>query len=104
MAEFNSHAASLLADAERNGIEVFERNCRDLARFIKSTQPGASDMDELQRQRKDSSVKRWTDRESGMRMTLLKLDPVRDAQFWAGVTRMHKTAAPSTREREAGMG
>jgi hypothetical protein len=25
-----------------------------------------------------------------MRMTLLKLDPVRDAQFWAGVTDMHK--------------
>ena len=53
---------------------------------------------------KQSSVKRWTDRESGMRMTLLKLDPVRDAQFWAGVTRIHKTAAPPAWGREAGMG
>jgi hypothetical protein len=26
-----------------------------------------------------------------MRMTLLKLDPLRDAQFWAGVTNIHKT-------------
>jgi hypothetical protein len=48
-------------------------------------------MDEYERQRKESTVKRWTDKESGMRMTLLQLDPLRDAQFWAGVTHIHKT-------------
>jgi hypothetical protein len=91
LAEFNSLADDLLRDAERCGVDAFERNCKDLARFVKATQPGASDADEFEAQRKASEVKRWTDKQSGMRMTLLKLDPVRDAAFWAGVTSAHKS-------------
>jgi len=87
LAEFNALADELLADAQRCGVDAFERNCKDLATFVKASQPGASDADELEAQRKASSVKRWTDKESGMKMTLLKLDPVRDAIWWAGVKR-----------------
>jgi hypothetical protein len=87
LAEFNALADDLLADAQRCSVDVFERNCKDLATFVKASQPGASDADELAAQRKASSVKRWTDKASGMRMTLLKLDPVRDAIWWAGIKR-----------------
>src|SRR5215207_873567 len=87
LAEFNALADDLLRDAERCSVDVFERNCKELATFVKASQPGASDADELERQRKASCVKRWTDKASGMRMTLLKLDPVRDAIWWAGVKR-----------------
>jgi hypothetical protein len=36
----------------------------------------------LERQRRASKVKRWTERDTGMRNTLISLDPVRDASLW----------------------
>ncbi len=44
-----------------------------------------------------SKVKRWTDRESGMRHTLISLDPVRDATLWAGIDRARASVAASSR-------
>ena len=41
-----------------------------------------SDVAELERQRQLSKVKRWTERDTGMRNTLISLDPVRDASLW----------------------
>jgi Domain of unknown function (DUF222)/HNH endonuclease len=50
-----------------------------------------SDVAELERQRAASRIKRWTDRETGMRHTLISLDPVRDQIFWTAVSHsLHK--------------
>jgi hypothetical protein len=45
-----------------------------------------SDVEELERQRAASKIKRWIDSETGMRHTLISLDPVRDRSFWTAVT------------------
>jgi hypothetical protein len=84
-AEFLALGDELLADAERFGVDAFDRSCRDLARHLNATRAGASDVDELERQRQRSNVSRWTDRETGMRHTHLELDPVSDAQLWAAI-------------------
>src|ERR1041384_3218678 len=70
LAEFNAHAESLLDDATKNSVDTFARNARDLARFIKTTRPGASETDELEAQRKASKVTEWVDKQSGMYKTL----------------------------------
>jgi len=44
-----------------------------------------NDADELDRQRKESRLKRWTDRETGMKQTLITLDPLRDVALHAVV-------------------
>jgi hypothetical protein len=84
-AEFLALGVELLADAERFGVDAFDRSCRDLARHLNATRAGASDVDELERQRQRSKVSRWTDRETGMRHTHFELDPVSDAQLWAAI-------------------
>lgn len=38
-----------------------------------------------------SRVRRWTDRETGMRHTHIELDPVRDAQLWAATDQHRRT-------------
>ena len=45
----------------------------------------ASDAEELDRQRANSVVKRWVDKITGMCVTRLELDPVRDAALWSAV-------------------
>ena len=89
-AEFVALGAELLEDAERSGVDLFDRTCRDLARHLNSVAAGKSDAEELDNQRPMSKVKRWTDRESGMRHTLISLDPVRDAKLWAGIDRARR--------------
>jgi hypothetical protein len=89
-AEFVSNAEGLLADAERMGVDAFERNCRDLAQLVTAIAAGGSDADELQGQRAMSKVKRWTDRQTGMRYTQIALDPVRDARVWAAIDRARR--------------
>ena len=89
-AEFMALGAELLADAEQSGVDSFDRSCRDLARHLAAVHANASDADELEKQRAMSKLKRWTDRESGMRHTLISLDPVRDAKLWAGIDRARR--------------
>src|SRR5262249_9837856 len=48
------------------------------ARQVAAEQAAGSDVSELERQRASSKIKRWTDRETGMRHTLISLDPIRD--------------------------
>ena len=64
-AEFVSHADELLADAERMGVDAFDRSCRDLARQLNATHAAGSDADELDKQRAMSKVRRWTDATPG---------------------------------------
>src|SRR5688572_17123640 len=91
-AEFIAQGHELLADAERMGVDVFERNCRELARQLNATHAGGSDADELDRQRAMSKVRRWTDKQTGMRHTHIELDPVRDAQLWAAIDQHRRQA------------
>jgi hypothetical protein len=74
-AEFLAQGPDLLADAERMGVDSFERNCRDIARHLNATHAAGSDADELNKQRQLSKVRRWTDKATGMRHTHIELDP-----------------------------
>ncbi len=85
LAEFIACEADLLADAGSQRVEVFERGCRDLARHIAAQAQANSDVDELDQQRKNSTVRKWTDKLTGMHKTLLSLDPVRDTELWTAV-------------------
>ena len=67
------------------GVDLFERGCRELARQLNATHAAGSDAEELDKQRARSNVRRWTDKETGMRHTHIELDPVRDAQLWAAI-------------------
>jgi hypothetical protein len=84
-AEFMSFGSDLLADAERQGVDTFERTCRELARRLNAMNAAASDAEELDRQRAASRVKRTVDRETGMCITTLHLDPVRDRALWSRI-------------------
>jgi hypothetical protein len=91
-AEFLAHSEGLLADAGRMGVDAFDRTCRDLARHLSAVHATGSDADELEQQRKRSTVRRWTDRQTGMRHTHIELDPVRDAQLWAAIDQHRRQA------------
>jgi hypothetical protein len=61
----------------------FEREVKNRIADIKARHRADSDVAELERQRKDSTVKRWTEAGSGMKATLIRLDPIRDATLHA---------------------
>jgi hypothetical protein len=84
-AEFFTHRDDLLSKAGAQSVDTFGRTCRELARIVAAEQAAGSDVSELERQRAASNVKRWTDKETGMRHTMLTLDPVRDEVFWTAV-------------------
>ena len=75
-------ADSLVADAAVQPAALFDRNVKALVDKIRELHRPGSDADELDRQRRDSRVKRWTDRDTGMKHTLISLDPLRDASLW----------------------
>jgi hypothetical protein len=72
----------LLRDAARDPIALFERKVKAIVAKIRQMHRPNSDVDELERQRAQSKVKRWTDRDTGMKHTLIALDPIRDASLW----------------------
>jgi hypothetical protein len=86
-AEFVAEADGLLADATKQGVDAFARNCRDLARGIRGRNNSRSDVDELEAQRRQSKVSRWVDRQTGMHKTLIECDPVTDRQIWSAIQR-----------------
>jgi hypothetical protein len=75
-------ADALVADAATQPAALFDRNVKALVDKIREIHRPGSDADELDRQRAASKVTRWTDRDTGMRNTLISLDPVRDASLW----------------------
>lgn len=90
-AEFYANCGTLLDKAHNQGVDTFAQTCRDLARQVTSEHAAGSDVAELERQKAASKIKRWTDRETGMRHTLISLDPVRDKIFWSAVSHsLHK--------------
>ena len=76
-------ADSLVADAAAQSAALFDRNVKALVDKIRELHRPGSDADELDRQRRASRVKRWCERDTGMRQTLISLDPLRDASLWA---------------------
>ncbi len=85
LAEFHACQGDLLADAQRQRVDAFERGCRDLARHLIVCSAASSDADELDQQRASSNVRRWVDKQTGMCHTHLELDPVRDRALWAAI-------------------
>ena len=86
-ADFVAEADELLADATRQGVDAFARNCRDFARSIRARNNSRSDVDELEAQRRQSKVSRWVDRQTGLHKTLIECDPITDRLIWSAVQR-----------------
>jgi hypothetical protein len=90
-AEFLSNSESLLDKAHSQGVDAFGQTCRDLARQVTAEHAAGSEVAELERQRSASKIKRWTDKETGMRQTLISLDPERDKVMWTAVRHALRT-------------
>ena len=69
-------AAAFGDEAGRSTVDAFDRSMRKHARAIAAATAGASDAEELDAQRRRSSVKRWVDKITGMHHTRLELDPL----------------------------
>jgi hypothetical protein len=72
----------LVADATEQPPALFDRTVKGRIDAIRNQHRPDSDVEALDRQRAASSVKRWTDRDTGMKNTMLSLDPIRDASLW----------------------
>jgi hypothetical protein len=84
-ADLRAEADELLASASNDYVSQFERSTKERIAHIASQHAPGDEAAELDRQRAESNMKRWTDQASGMKMTLLSLDPLRDAAFHSGV-------------------
>jgi hypothetical protein len=73
----------LVANAADQPVALFEKTTKATIDKIRETHQPGSDADELDRQRQASKMKRWTDRDTGMKQTLISLDPLRDASLHA---------------------
>lgn len=73
----------LIEHAESDPVGLFDRKAKGIIDKIREMHRPDNDVDELDRQRKASHVKRWTERDTGMKQTLISLDPVRDASLWS---------------------
>jgi hypothetical protein len=77
--EFMSHEAELLLHAAQEKVDTFRVRCRKLAKTLIARADAASGDKELERQRKRSIVRTWTDKTTGMFHFLAELDPERGA-------------------------
>ncbi len=86
LAAFLTYEDDLLAAARTMSVDAFTRECRGVARqIVAASTDGAGDAAELDRQRAQAKVKRWVDKTTGMRLSLLELDPVSDATVWSAI-------------------
>ena len=72
---------TLVESATTSSVEAFEREMRDLGRIL-SRDDGVANHQRLRRQR---SLRRWVDRNTGMCHTHLQLDPEADAKVSAAL-------------------
>ena len=70
----------LLEHAANDPVGVFDRTAKGIVDKIRDMHRPGSDSAELDRQRESS--KRWTEQGTGMKHTLISLDPIRDAVLW----------------------
>lgn len=80
--ELTGRTNELLGHAIRETAELFEKHVKAIVTQIRDQHRPDSDLEELQRQRRDSNVSTWVDRSSGMRKTLIELDPIRHEHWW----------------------
>ena len=69
-----------MADAQGSAWN-FERRLKLLIADIKARTRPHDDVEEAERQKAASTVKRWTDKDTGMKHTMISLDPLRDEQL-----------------------
>ncbi len=81
-AAFNEHAQQLVADAERQSVETFARECRELARTLQYDEGVAR----LENQRRQNNLRQRVDRVSGMHHFHLEVDPESGAKVTAAYT------------------
>ena len=79
---FSEHADELVTRAGSVDVDAFAKECRTLGRFLTAQHDRGAEPTELERQERDSRVKRWVDRTTGMHNTLISLDPIRDTKMW----------------------
>ena len=91
----------LVADASEQPVALFDKTTKATIDRIREMHRPGSDANELDRQRAASKVKRWTDRDSGMKHTLVSLDPLRDASLHAAIDAHLSTLRqdPANKER-----
>lgn len=81
-ADLHAVVDDLLDHATSDPIALFDRTAKGIVDKIREMHRPGSDADELDRQRAASRVKRWTERDTGLKHTLIMLDPLRDASLW----------------------
>ena len=75
----------LVDNAADQPVAVFDATTKALVDKIREIhRPDTAD-EQLERQRRASKVKRWTDRATGMHHTMVTLDPIRDATLWTAI-------------------
>lgn len=84
-AQFVDLGSELIVRADQLGIDAFGKECHDLARHLRNVADQQAEVDELERRRAQSTVKRWIDRSTGLHHTLLSLDPLRDSIIWKAI-------------------
>ena len=72
----------LLDHAAAETAELFEKNLKAIITEIKDQYRPDSDLEELETQRRNSNVTDWVDKHTGMRKTLIELDPIRHDEWW----------------------
>lgn len=80
--DLKDRVAELLDHATDRTAEHFEKNLKSIITQIKDQHRPDSDVEELNRQRRDSNVSTWVDKQSGMRKTLIELDPLRHDEWY----------------------
>jgi hypothetical protein len=82
-ADVADRGAELAAAAEQRSASAFDRYARDLVAAVRERHRANSDVEEAERQQALVGVSRWTETGTGMKCTLVKLDPVTDSQWWS---------------------
>lgn len=80
--DLRDRAGELLEHASREYAETFAKTARAMIDQIRNARRPNSDAEELERQRGMSNVSTWVDRGTGMRKTLIELDPLRHDEWW----------------------
>jgi hypothetical protein len=73
--------ADLLNAAARDTIAEFDKDCRDLARLL----AGDGGVGELERQKVNSTLRRWIDKVTGMWHLHAEVDPESGAKLWTAI-------------------
>lgn len=96
-AAFVGYGDQLASRAESMSVRAFEQECRDLARLVASDSGEAR----LAQQRRQRSIKRWTDKRTGMWHLHAELDPVAGARLDRAIddaTRAARAGAPADQQ------